>query len=84
MPIIMQNHLQLINFRVILLLSSFIVGIFSVAFAFRVFSSHASVAVEYACLPSMHSVHVLSYEPLILHIENFLTERERQYLLELA
>ncbi|KAG0648379.1 putative prolyl 4-hydroxylase 10 [Hyphodiscus hymeniophilus] len=44
----------------------------------------ADFASHYSCMPPVHTVRILSYEPLILHIENFLTETERKYLHQLA
>ena len=39
---------------------------------------------RYSCTAPRYWTHILSYDPLILHIENFLTERERKHILDLA
>lgn len=35
------------------------------------------------CAPDAYSVHIFSKEPLVLYIENFLTDEERSHLLEI-
>lgn len=41
-------------------------------------------ASQTSCAAPTYLTHILSYDPLILHLENFLTESERKHILELA
>ena len=39
---------------------------------------------EYICTKPDYTIRILSYEPLMMHIENFFTSEEREHLLELS
>ena len=43
----------------------------------------ADDGLNYTCPPHHYTVHVYSREPLVLYIENFLTDEERAHLLNI-
>ncbi|KAH8678554.1 hypothetical protein BX600DRAFT_546082 [Xylariales sp. PMI_506] len=69
-----------------------LIGIFSVIFVYKEalwlrFSKIATFSVapkEYFCPPPAYTVRTFSYSPLVIHLENFVTLEEREYLISLG
>ena len=55
-------------------------------FIFNGTPNHEPVEIELSeqCEQPMYTTRLLSYDPLIIHIENFITLKERRHLLEVA
>jgi hypothetical protein len=39
---------------------------------------------EFVCKPINYEARIISYDPLLIHLENFISGYERRYLIELA
>ena len=72
-----MTNLKIHNFSLInsLLFFGFTYGIFTVLW------QHFRSPTPLKCIPPAYSVRILSYDPLMMYIENFISKQERDYLL---